>query len=459
MGKGLWLIQFIWGHIVGITKPEVAMETKLNKIANLSYQDRQMKFGKLMPHFTKENLISCFNELDGNKAVGIDGKTKAAYAENLEENIRELMEKMKALAYRPQPVREVLIPKGNGKFRTLGISNIEEKIAQLMFSKILEAIYEPMFCDCSYGFRRDKSAHGAIRDAIEFLKFNNVKRVIDVDLENFFGTINHQELMRMLATRIEDKTFLRYISRMLKAGKYTGIKIERSKDGLMQGSILSPVLANIYAHYVIDLWFKKVVPKHIIGKVGIFRFCDDFVICCTDTRDVPKIINTLGKRLGKFSLKLNLEKTKIVKFNRYDFDRNIEQENFDFLGFTFYISKALRGGFTTIKVKTSKKTLRTKLANVKLWLQNNRFAGGLRDVWLEFCRKLKGHIAYFGVTSNSQSVAKFLWKSRRLFFKWMNRRSQRRSFNWEKFTIFEKQYPMPSVKIHHRIYKSLPKAS
>lgn len=172
MGKDLWSIQFIWGHIVGVTKPDVAMKTKLNKITTLSYQDNQLKFGKLMPHFTKENLISCFNELDGNKAVGMDGKTKAAYAENLEHNIQELIEKMKTLTYRPQPVREVLIPKGNGKFRSLGISNIEEKIVQLMFSKILEAIYEPMFCDNSYGFRRNKSAHGAIRDAIEFLKFN-----------------------------------------------------------------------------------------------------------------------------------------------------------------------------------------------------------------------------------------------------------------------------------------------
>lgn len=459
MGKDLWLIQLTRGNIVGVTKPAVTMQTKLNKITSLSYQDQQLKFGKLMPHFTKENLISCFNELDGNKAVGIDGKTKAAYAENLEQNIQELIEEMKTLSYRPQPVKEVNIAKSNGKYRTLGISNIEEKIIQLMFSKILEAIYEPMFCDCSYGFRRNKSAHGAITEAIGFLKRNNVKRVIEVDLENFFGTINHRELMGMLANRIEDKIFLRYISRMLKAGKYTRTGIERSKEGLMQGSILSPVLANIYAHYVIDLWFEKVVPKHIIGKAGIFRYCDDFVICCTDTRDVAKILRSLGKRLEKFSLKLNLEKTKIVRFNRYDFDRNIKQESFDFLGFTFYISKAKRGGFTTIKVKTSKKTLRTKLANIKLWLQVNRFAGGLRDIWLEFCRKLKGHIAYFGVTNNGPSVTKFLWKCRRLFFKWMNRRSQRRSFNWEKFTIFEKQYPTPLVRIHHQIYKSLPKAS
>lgn len=438
------------------TKSNQAMTTKLNKITHLSYRDKQVKFSRLMPHFTQANLISCFNELDGNKAVGMDGMSKAEYAKSLGENIQQLVNKMKTLSYRPQAVREVLIPKGNGKFRPLGISNIEDKIVQMMFSKILEAIYEPLFCDCSYGFRRNRSAHSAIRDVIEYLRFNNVKQVIDIDLENFFGTISHKEVMRMLAHRIEDKTFLRYVARLMKVGKHTKDGLVKSEAGLPQGSILSPVIANIYAHYIIDLWFKKVVPKHIKGDVKIFRFCDDFVVCCTDTRDTGKIIKSLEKRLSKFSLKLNCEKTKIVKFNRYYFERGMKQESFDFLGFTFYLSRARQGGFTTVKVKTSKKTMRAKLANVKLWVQSNRFTGGLRDLWLKFCRKLKGHIVYFGVTNNSDSIAKFLHKAQKVFFKWMNRRSQKRSFNWEQFIAFMKQYPPPSVKIYHSVYKTLP---
>jgi len=454
MGKGLRSIQLIWGHIVDETKSPITMATKLNKIANLSHQDKRMEFRLLMPHFTKANLMSCFNELDGNKAVGIDGETKLDYAQDLENNIQRLIEKMKRLAYRPEPVREVLIPKANGKFRSLGISNIEDKIVQMMFSKILEAIYEPLFCDCSYGFRRNRSAHGAIRNALEYLKFNNVKRVIDVDLENFFGTISHRKVMEMLSLKIKDNVFLRYVSRMLKAGKQTKRGVEKSDVGLLQGSIISPVLANLYAHYIIDLWFIKVVPKHTIGKVKIFRFCDDFIVCCTDTRDTGKITRSLEKRLAKFGLKLNREKTRLVKFNCYDFERGIKQESFDFLGFTLYLSKAMRGGFATVKVKTSKKTLRTKLANVKRWLQRNRFAGGLRDIWLEFCRKLKGHIGYFGVTNNGRSVATFLDYAQRLFFKWMNRRSQKRSFNWEKLSAFKKQYPCPKVKIYHNMYVS-----
>ncbi len=434
------------------TKFKHTMETKLKRIAILSEQDCNMEFKWLMPHFSYENLKCCFQELDGKKAVGIDGKTKEEYARNLDENIRELIRKMKSFQYRPEPVLKVLIPKSNGKFRELGISNIEDKIIQLMFSKIMSAIYEPVFCNCSYGFRSNKSAHMAIRDVTQYLKSNNVKVVIDVDLENFFGTIQHDKLLEMLSLKIKDKTFIRYIARMLKAKIHDGAKVKRTYAGLAQGSILSPVLSNIYAHYVIDLWVVKRVPKHITGKIGIFRYADDIVTCNTDTRDVRKFLMSLEKRLLKFGLKLNKEKTRTVRFNRYTCERGIKQETFDFLGFTFYLSKARTGNFTIIKVKTSKKTLREKLHNVKEWVKGSRFKGTMKDIWLKFCRKIQGHIVYFGVTNNGRSVGTFLHKARKIFFKWMNRRSQKRSCNWVQFSQFEKQYPMPKVKIFHSTY-------
>lgn len=437
---------------MGTTEPDLIMATKLERIATLSREDARQEFKWLMPHFCIENLTSCFNELDGKKAVGIDGKTKDEYGQDLENNVQGLVSRMKALSYRPKPVRQVLIPKSNGKFRPLGISNIEDKVVQSMFCKILESIYDPIFCDCSYGFRRYRSTHLAIKDTIEYLRFNNVKTVIDVDLENFFGTIRHKDLLNMLSLKIKDKTFLRYISRMLKAGTSINGEVEKQNVGLPQGSIMSPVLANIYAHYIIDLWFEKRVPKHIIGKVEIFRYCDDFVICCTDTRDVRRVLQSLDKRLGKFGLKLNLDKTKCVEFNRYHFERGIKQDSFDFLGFTFYISKARNGGFTTIKVKTSKKTLREKLSNVSSWVKLNRWKGHLQHIWQTFCRKLRGHVVYFGVTNNSKSLHQFLHRARRIFFNWMNRRSQKRSFNWEQFSQLERQFPMPSVKIYHTVY-------
>jgi len=437
---------------VGVTKSNQTMATKLKRIAILSNQDPKMEFNWLMPHFTEENLISCFNELDGNKAVGIDGRTKEDYARDLDNNIRELVEGMKALAYRPSPVREVLIPKGNKQFRPLGISNIEDKIIQLMCCKVLESIYEPLFEDCSYGFRQNKSAHQAIREMIEYLKFNNVKVVTNIDLENYFGTIRHKDLLEMLALKIKDKTFLRYIARMLKAGVATKQGVKRSESGLPQGSILSPILANIYAHYVIDLWVTKRVPKYLIGKVGIYRYCDDIVLCFTDTRDTEKVLRSLSKRLARFGLTLNREKTRIVKFNRYTFKEGVKQESFDFLGFVFYLSRAGKDGFITVKVKTSKKTLRAKLANVKAWVRLNRSNGTMLPIWKAFCKKLKGHIAYFGVTNNCETVARFLYQADRIFFKWMNRRSQKRSMNWDKFAQFKKQFPMPSAKIYHQLY-------
>lgn len=435
-----------------ITESKQSMKTKLDKIAKLSSQHSAVEFKWLMPHVNAENLISCFNELDGKKAIGTDGLTKADYAEHLEENIQKLIEKMKSLSYRPKPTREVLIPKSDGKFRTLNISAIEDKLVQLMFSKILEAIYDPIFCECSYGFRRSKSAHMAIKDTLRFIKFNNVKMVIDVDLENFFGTIRHDKLLEMLSLKIKDKLFLRYISRMLKAGVNNGRKQGQIETGLGQGSILSPILANIYAHYVIDLWITKRVPRYTIGNVKLFRYCDDLILCCTDTRDQYKLLNSFAKRLEKFGLKLNSNKTKAVSFNSYQFERGRKQGSFDFLGFTFFLSRARKGGFVSIKVKTSKKTVRVKLANVKQWLKKNRFKGSMLDIWQPFCRKLQGHVAYFGVTNNGRSVTNFLDKSCRLFFRWMNRRSQRRSINWERFVIFIKQYPMPKLRIYHQLY-------
>lgn len=455
MGKGPGFIRPLRGNIVGVTKPIIPMETKLQRITTLSKQNHGKEYKWLMAHFTKENLIWCFNQLDGKKAVGIDGQTKDEYGNDLETNVERLIGEMKAMAYRPSPVRQVLIPKSNGGNRPLGISNIEDKIIQMMFSKILESIYEPIFSNCSYGFRRNRSAHEAIREMIGLLRFNNVKRVIDVDIENFYGTIDHKILMNMLSVKIKDKIFLRYIARMLKSGIMTGESIIRDIKGLPQGSILSPVLSNIYGHYVIDLWFDKVVPKHIIGKAMIIRYCDDLVVMCTDTRDIEKINNSFNKRLAKFGLKLNLAKSKVVKFNRWYNEEGEKQETFDFLGFTIFLSKARNKGFTTVKVKTSKKTMKNKLKAVSEWCKLNRFTGSIRDIWLTFCRKLRGHIAYFGVTDNGEMVTKFMQRCRKVFFKWMNRRSQKRSINWQQFTTFEKQYPMPMVKIHHSIYKSI----
>ena len=269
---------------MGITKPILKTETKLRRIAKLSREDSCAKFSWLMPHFNKESLLACFHQLNGSKAVGIDGVTKENYGKNLENNIDDLLSKMKSMSYRPGAVRRVMIPKDDGKGgpRPLGISNFEDKIIQLMASKILESIYEPIFNDKSYGFRPKRSCHTAIKALSDHLHNDWVESVLDVDLKNFFGTINHDKLLKILSLKIKDKTFLRYIMRMLKSGILTEEGLIKTEEGSPQGSIVSPILANIFAHYGIDEWVDKIVRKHCKRRIEIFRYCDDFVICCVN---------------------------------------------------------------------------------------------------------------------------------------------------------------------------------
>ena len=425
------------------------METKLKRIAKLSCENPKMKFNGLMPHFNKENLISCFNELDRKKAVGVDGKTKDDYAKDLEENIEKLVAKMKTMSYRPAPVREVLIPKDNGKTRPLGISNIEDKIVQTMFSKILESIYEPLFFESSYGFRKDRSCHDAIKSLTGRLHKAQTEVVIDVDLENYFGTIEHKKLVALLELKIEDKRFIRYIVRMLKSGVLAEGELRMSDEGTPQGSICSPILSNIFAHYAIDQWFESSVLPRIDKGAFMIRYCDDLVIGCSK-RDADRIVSALNGRMKRFSLVLNAEKTKVVDFNKH-LSLTSKQGNFDFLGFSFYIGKS-KNGFPTVKLKTSSKKFKSKLKNVKIWCKRNRHRGKLLAIWKIFVSKIRGHIRYYGVSHNSKYVQKFVFEAKMIFFKWINRRSQRKSLNWAEFDLFLKKHPLPKVKVFHPLF-------
>jgi len=259
----------------GETKPVATLATKLCKIAERSSKSSKMAYSYLMPLFTVENLACCFNELDGKKAVGIDGKTKEAYAEQLDANLAQLVERMKHMAYRPQPVKEVLIPKGDGKMRPLGISVIEDKIVQSLFAKVLEAIYEQMFRESSFGFRPNRSAHQAVKAVVNSTFQDGISEVIDVDLENFFGSIDHDKLMSLLELKIKDKCFLRYIRRMCKAGILANGEYRKTEAGTPQGSLVSPVLANIVGHYAFDVWFEDIVIPRCRGRAKLVRYCDD----------------------------------------------------------------------------------------------------------------------------------------------------------------------------------------
>lgn len=430
-----------------------ATNTKLERIAWLSKQDPGKEFECLMHLYNQESLIECFNELEKNKAVGVDGITKMAYGANLYSNIDQLVTTMKVMAYRPGPVREVFIPKEGkpGATRPLGISNLEDKIVQKMTQKILEGIYEPLFLECSHGFRPGKSCHTAIQALMQYLYENNTQTVIDIDLKNFFGTISHEQMENILREKIKDPKFMRYVIRMFKAGVLTDGDLRITEEGVPQGSICSPVMANIFAHYVLDKWIEEMVKPACKGKVALFRYADDGVICCQHQEDAVRIRKTLVKRLEKFKLQLNEEKTKMIPFDKRGAAQGVKQGTFDFLGFTFYWGKS-RSGRIIPKLKTRAKTMRTKLKKVNEWAKEIRNKKPMKEIWKTFKAKLRGHVQYYGVSHNVGKVHDFLHKATRIIFKWLNRRSQRKSFNWEKFDLYLKIDPIPTAKIVHRLF-------
>ena len=399
---------------MGTTETYKTTDTKLTRIAWLSKQDSTKEFGCLMHLFNQESLLECFKMLDGRKALGVDGVSKTEYAEHLDKNIEDLLGRMKRMAYVPGPVRQVQIPKAGkpGATRPLGISNFEDKLVQTMTQRILQSIYEPLFLDCSYGFRPGKSCHDAVKALHQHLYRKPVATVIDIDLENFFGTIDHRLLERILREKITDERFMRYIIRMFKSGVLAKGELTVSAEGVPQGNIASPVLANLFAHHVLDQWFEDTVKKHCRGEVKLFRYCDDAVICCQYSHDAEKIERVLGKRLAKFNLKLNQDKTKLVSFTRHA----EKGASFEFLGFIFYWGNS-RKGAKIPKLKTSGKRMRAKLKNANLWAKSMKDKIPIGVFWKMLCIKLEGHIRYFGVSHNLQRVETFLHHVKRVVFK------------------------------------------
>ncbi len=438
---------------MGTTEPPRYADTELTKIAWMSAQNPHQEFHSLMHHFNVVSLCRCYHKLDGGKAIGADGVSKIAYGENLQGNVKELVEQMKQMGYRPGAVRQVLIPKEGkpGATRPLGISNFADKLVQKRMQEILESIYEPLFLNCSYGFRQNRGCHDAIKALYNYLYQNEVESIIDVDLANYFGTIDHQGVEEILRRKIKDTKFIRYVKRMFKSGMLKDGELTVNEEGVVQGSCCSPIIANIVAHYAVDTWIEDTVKPLTAGKVELFRYADDMVICCEYAKDAKRIKEALSKRLAKYHLKLNEDKTKLVKFSKAKEVCGEKQESFDFLGFTFYLGKSLRGKVTP-KVKTMGKRLRSKLKKVNEWARGIRNQKTLGEIWKTFRTKLRGHVQYYGVSFNSKSVAKFLHIAERILYKWLNRRSQRKSFEWDKLRLYTAKHPLPQVKIYCRLF-------
>jgi group II intron reverse transcriptase/maturase len=396
-------------------------------------------------------LEHAFWRLNPRSSPGIDRVTWQAYERDLERNLENLHERLVRGTYRPQAVVRRWISKGGGKYRPLGIPALEDKVVQRAVATILEQIYEQDFYNFSFGFRPGRSCHHAVR-ALRQGMLTGIRRVIDCDISSFFDNLQHDKLLAILRKRINDGRLLQLIEMWLKAGIMDGKELVFPEKGSPQGSVISPLLANIYLHEVLDRWFAEVVTAHCHGKVVIYRYADDFVIGCGLATDADRIMRALPQRFGRYGLEINREKTKLVDFHRprwgYDPRKHGPKPGtFTFLGFTHYWGKTFKGGHT-IKLKTETKRMIRVVGNLWQWCRDNRHLS-LEEQYATLCAKLRGHYQYYGVRCNSRCLEWVFDRLKRAWRYWLNRRGGRKQLTWAKYEKLLKLYRLPRPKIMH----------
>lgn len=431
------------------------VETKLALITERAKREPQCEFSSLAHFLNEDFLKGCYVGLGRNKASGIDGVSWKEYGSKLEENLKGLVARLKAKQYRPQPARRVYIPKDAYTMRALGIPAQEDKIVQKGVSRILESIYEADFKDSSHGFRPARGCHTALKAVNRILMSKPINHVIEADIKGFFDNVSHAWMMEFLGRRITDPSLLRIIGRFLIAGyKDSGLLVESVK-GTPQGGNLSPMLANIFLHYVLDEWFEKEVKGQAKGECHLVRYADDFVIMMQYKDEASKVDELIRKRFKRYELELHPEKTRVISFGRYEQENAHKQKRkantFDFLGLTHYCTRS-RSGKHLIGRKTTEKRFRKKVKEMSQWLKDNRNMLRLGEIWKTLAAKLRGHFQYYGISGNYRGVYRYSQCVIKLAFKWLNRRSQRKSFNWEQFAWYCKRYPLPRPQIVHRLY-------
>ena len=388
--------------------------------------NQQSKYGKvnsLMQYINEGTLLVQHKIQPSGKAVGIDKVTKEMYQENLYENLKKLIEDMNKFSYRPLPVERKYIPKGEGKFRPLGIPSYEDKIVQGAFREILDIIYEPKFYDFSYGFRKGKDCHQAILQVNHHIMFNKINYVVDADIKGFFDNLSHEWLIKFLENDIADKHFIRYIKRFLIGGVMEDGKKLETDRGTPQGGLISPVLANVYLHYALDNWFDYLKRSNKFkGEAYLVRYADDFVVLFQYENEANKFYNTLKKRLAKFNLELEENKSRIIPFGRYKGTK----ETFDFLGFTHINGKTRNNKYKLIH-HTSKKKLKQKKQNVKAWLKENMH-NSIKEIVPKLNIKLEGHYRYYGIFDNFKALVSFTKYVVEALYRTLRRRGQRRGW-------------------------------
>ena len=430
------------------------MATELARIAELSAQNPTVVFTSIAHLINVKLLRECHEKMDGNKAVGIDGVTKEEYGLRLEENLVDLVDRMKKKSYKPKPARRVEIPKDNGKTRPLSIYCYEDKLVQEALRRVLEAVYEPMFYDEMMGFRPGRSCHQALRKLNTMIERNYTNYILDADIKGFFDHLDHKWIIEFVKSRIKDPNIIRLVNRMLKAGIMKDFMFEPTEEGSGQGSVCSPILAKLYMHYVLLWWFKERVQPHLRGYSGVVVYADDFVLCFQYKDEAEWFYELLKRRMGNFGLSLEENKSRLIEFGRFAEEncakRGTKPETFDFLGFTHYCSKSGNGRFR-VKRKTSRKKFSKKLKEVHKRIGEMRMMP-TKDIIKKLNEILVGYYHYYGITDNSRSIGAFGYEVVKSLFYWLNRRGQRRSYTWKGFLDMLKVHPLAKAKIYVSIY-------
>jgi RNA-directed DNA polymerase len=434
------------------TLSSISISTKLAWIAELAERKRSSALTTLAHHLDETWLREAFRRTRKGGAVGVDGQSALQYEEHLDENVRALLDRAKSGRYQAPPVRRVHIPKGDGrKTRPIGIPTFEDKVLQRAVAMVLEPVYEQDFLPCSYGFRSRRSAHQALAELWHAVMEIRGGWVLEIDIERFFDTIDHAKLMAIVRQRIQDGVLLRLISKWLHAGVLEDGAVTLPEVGTPQGGVISPLLANIYLHEVLDAWFGRDVAPRLCGRATLIRYADDAVIVFESEADARRVLAVLGKRFAKYGLALHPEKTRLVEFRRplLSVRRAKPRACFDLLGFTHYWAKS-RSGNWVVKRKTAKDRFTRSVRRVAEWCWTHRHQP-LVAQHDALSRKLKGHYAYFGIAGNAGALSRFRFEVDRLWHKWLSRRSGRARIPWERWQRLSKQYPLPEPRVRRAV--------
>ena len=431
------------------------ISTKLRRIAKLAREAPERAFVSLGHNLDMDWMKEAYRRTRKDGAVGVDGQTARQYEQKLEENLQGLLNRAKSGTYRAPPVRRVHIPKGDGKQqRPIGIPTLEDKVLQRAVAMVLEAVYEQDFLPCSYGFRPERSAHQALQALRDQLMAMGGGTVIEVDLEQFFDSLDHARLREILSQRVRDGVLVRLIGKWLNAGVMDKGQLHYPEAGTPQGGVISPLLANIYLHEVLDVWFEKVVKPRLRGRAHLIRYADDVTIAFALEEDAHRVMKVLPKRLEKYGLKLNPDKTRMVNFRSPPRNNNDpggasgkEPGSFDVLGFRHYWGRSLRG-YWVIKRKTASDRFTRALKKIAQWCKMARH-WPIPEQHQLLCQKLRGHYGYYGITGNWVALGRFKYEVRRLWRKWLGTRSWRAKTNWNWFAQLEKRFPLPPAIVVH----------